>query len=64
MSGFTEKEKQIIEKLVDVHNLYCELESQHPSDITEWVGSLHQMQQLMGMRILRREHPEIFPTKE
>ena len=41
-------------KIVEIHSLFIELEQTHPSDITEWVSSIHSLQKLMGMRILRR----------
>jgi hypothetical protein len=62
MPGFIEKEKEIMDKIVEIHNFYIELEQQHPSDLSEWVESIHNLQKLMGMRILRREFPETFPT--
>jgi hypothetical protein len=59
----TDEEKQIMNKLIDAHNLYNKLPSTHPSDMQEWVNAIHQLQQLLGMRILRREHSDIFPIK-
>ena len=62
MKGFTEEEKQIMNKITEIHNLYIELEQTHHSDITEWVSSIHSLQKTIGMRILRRELPDTFPT--
>lgn len=59
--SFTEKEKEIMNKITEIHNSYIELESQHPSDLPEWIDSIHNLQKIMGMRILRREHTDIFP---
>ena len=59
----TEKEEEIINKIIDIHNLYVNLNIQHPSDLPEWCTHIHGLQKLIGMRILRREHPEIFPIK-
>lgn len=61
-NGFTNDEELIMQKLVDAHNIYAAMEQQHPSDMNEWVTAIHTLQQLIGMRILRREHPEIFAT--
>ena len=60
MNGFTEKELEIINKIAEIHSLYNLLEKMHPSDLPEWVNSIHNLQKIMGMRILRREFPEIF----
>jgi hypothetical protein len=64
MNGFTEKELEIINKIVEIHGLYISLEKMHPSDLPEWVNSIHNLQKIMGMRILRREFPEIFFSKK
>jgi hypothetical protein len=62
MKGFTEDEQEIMDRLVDIHNKYINLEITHPSDLPEWINSFHSLQKIMGMRILRREHPNTFPT--
>ena len=64
MEGFTKEEALIMEKLVDAHNLYVKLESTHPSDIHDWVTSLHNLQNILSMRILQRDYPLLFPTKK
>lgn len=57
-----DKEKKIMEKLVEAHTLFTELKQTHPSDISEWVNNLHGLQKIIGMRIVRRDYPEDFPT--
>ncbi|MEY3811676.1 MAG: hypothetical protein RIT11_777 [Pseudomonadota bacterium] len=64
MKGFTEQEQKIMDKIVEVHNMYIELEKTHPSDLPEWVNSIHNLQKIMGMRILRRELPETFHSHD
>jgi hypothetical protein len=64
MTGFTYNEKEIMEKLVEAHALYIDLNKQHPSDMPEWANAIHDLQKLMAMRIVRREHPDIFPIHE
>lgn len=58
----TPEEKQIMDKIIEAHNLYSSLDQTHPSDALEWQRAIHDLQKLIGMRILRRDHPEIFPT--
>lgn len=60
--GITKEEKEILDGIVDVHNKYVKLESTHPSDMPDWVNAIHILQNLIGARILRREHPNIFAT--
>ena len=59
--GFTTREMHILDLIVDIHHQYMLLESTHPSDKSEWQTAIHHLQHILGMRILRREHPEIFP---
>lgn len=59
--GLTKEEYLIMDKLIEAHNEYMKLEEQHPMDKPEWVDGLHQLQKLLGMRILRREYPHTFP---
>jgi hypothetical protein len=58
----TEDEKLIMEKIVEVYGLFVKMEQTHPSDIQEWVDAIHALQGIIGMRILRRDYPEIFAT--
>jgi len=56
-----EDEKRILALLVQAHNCYAELESQHPEDINEWTFHLHGLQQLLMIRRVRRIYPNEFP---
>ena len=62
MKGFTEQEHKIMDKIIEIHNMYVKLEQTHPSDLPEWIESVHNLQKIMGMRILRRELPDTFVT--
>lgn len=62
MTKFTDREQQVMDKIVEAHNLYVELESTHPSDTLEWVDAVHRLQQILGLRVLRREMPDVFVT--
>lgn len=57
-----EKEKEVSDALVKAFNMFSSLEQTHPSDIEEFQTAIHQLQQLIAMRILRRAMPEIYPT--
>ena len=58
----SDKEKQISDHLIQAWNLFVSLEQTHPSDIEDFNRGIHLCQYVMGMRLLRREHPEIYPT--
>lgn len=59
---FTPEEKEIMSLIVEAHNKFLELERTHPMEMTEWVDSIHRLQDLLGARVLRRDYPETFPT--
>lgn len=63
MKDWNKQEKNISEKIVEVHNLFLELEREHPTEIHEWVDGIHRLQNVMGMRLLRKVFPERFPKK-
>lgn len=54
----TKKEKKVIKKLVEAHNLFIKLEGN--SENKEWCESIHKLQDLVGLKLLRRIHPEIY----
>ncbi len=58
----TEKEKIVLQHLVDAHNEYIKLEQQHPNDIYDWVNSLHRLQDLIAIRVARKAEPTVFVT--
>lgn len=58
-----EQEKELLLKIVDVWNYYNSLPIQHPNEKNEFATGIHILQHIAGMRILRKEHPEIFPIK-
>lgn len=59
---FTIEEEEIMRFLTMAHNNFIKLERTHPQEIDEWITSVHRLQDLLGMRILRRDYPETFPT--
>lgn len=57
------KEIEILEDINNVWNKFAKLERYHPLELQEFCLAIHTLQQLIGMRILNREHPELFPKK-
>ena len=60
MNPFTEEEKEIMDLLVQAHNKFVKLNPTHPSDVSDWVNSIHGLQNVLGGRVLRRDYPETF----
>lgn len=61
-NNLTQTETEILNGSVEIWNEFVGLESQHPSDLTDFMDAIHTIQRIIGMRVLRREHPETFPT--
>jgi len=55
-----DEEKQVMDKLVEAHNLFRLLPEYHGSDITEWVHHFHALQNIIMSRVAVRSNPEMF----
>jgi acyl-CoA reductase-like NAD-dependent aldehyde dehydrogenase len=65
MNGpFTEKEQKVMDALVSAHNAFSDLEKQHPDEVAEFTKAIHDAQNILGWRILRRDYPETFPVRK
>ena len=60
----TPAEKEIIDLLVLAWNKFIRLDEQHPCDKNEFMQGIHQAQQIIMIRDVRRNNPEIFPIYE
>jgi hypothetical protein len=61
-TGFTEAEALINARLIEVINRFRQLPITHPADLPEVFQAIHRIQYVLGTRILRREHPDVFVT--
>lgn len=59
----TPQELEIVEKLADAFNLFCELPEQHPMAKSEFCTRIHDLQNAVMSRDAVRNHPEIFTNK-
>ena len=62
-SPYIGKEKEIAEYLIKAWNLFTELERQHPCELDDFANGIHQCQNILGFRTLRRDYPETYPIK-
>ena len=61
-SGLTGEEQQVMDHLVGAYNGFRQLESQHPDEMTDFLSSIHRVQDLLAVRAMRRLYPESWPT--
>jgi hypothetical protein len=57
----TRIERKIMDNISRVWNGFKSLDPSHPNDLTEFHSAIHDLQKIIGMRVLRRSHPEIWP---
>lgn len=57
---FTENEQVVMDNLVAAWNGFQKLVKQHPSDLDEFIDGLHRCQNVLSLRILRRDYPDRF----
>lgn len=62
--NYISKETIILKKLAEVYSLFTELKSQHPDELNDFIDGIHKCQYVLGMRIARKDHPNLFPIKE
>lgn len=55
-----DEEQICMNYLIQAWNAFNKLPEQHSSDKTEFINGIHKLQHILGMRILRREHPEFW----
>ncbi|MCH7890996.1 MAG: hypothetical protein IH921_05780 [Gemmatimonadetes bacterium] len=58
MTGLEEKEQEVMDHLVEAMAGYAKLPRQHPTEMDEFIISLHRLQELLAIRIVRRQYPE------
>ena len=62
ITGFTELEKECHDSLQKAYNCFLKMDRQHPDEMRDFVDSLHRMQDLLAVRIVRRCYPSGWPT--
>jgi hypothetical protein len=62
IDGLIEKEGEIMDNLAKAWNGFIELNKQHPSDTKNFCDGIHECQNVLFRRILRRDYPKAYPT--
>jgi len=61
-TGLTSVEQDCMDGLVTAFNAFKNLEVQHPTDLQEFVIGIHHLQDMLAVRVCRREYPVGWPT--
>lgn len=62
--GLTDQEGKVMDALIAAWNEFVKLEQQHPNELTDFSDGIHRCQDLLAIRIARREYPEGWPIKK
>ena len=57
-TGLTPAEHQILEDLTAALDGFAKLPIQHPSDLQDFITEIHRLQDLLAVRVARREYPD------
>ena len=60
IQGLTDKEIKVLKHLELASKEFFSLEKYHPSDNSEWVSAVHQLQCLIAYRVAKRVNPKIW----
>ena len=58
ISGLTPQEVKVMDKICGGYSEFLKLETQHPSEIQDFVNAIHAIQSTLAMRVVRRSYPE------
>lgn len=60
----TPEERELLQRLGEVYNLYTALDKRSEADNKEFVDALHRLQQLVALRVARRVDPDVWSQPE
>jgi len=61
-TGLSETEQEVMDALLLAYNKFCSLDRQHPDEGRDFTDGIHRLQDILAVRIARREYPEGWPT--
>jgi hypothetical protein len=59
--GLTKAEGRVMDALCDAANAFGDLPHQHPSEDADFVNAIHRCQDLLAIRVARRQFPQGWP---
>ena len=61
--GLTQLEGEVMDALITAWNKFVGLQRQHPDEQRDFADGIHKCQDLLAVRIARREYPQGWPMK-
>lgn len=59
-NGFTAEEQNVMDLICEANERFNSMLYTHVTESEDWNKAIHQLQFLLGMRILRRDYPDQF----
>ena len=60
--GLTDEEQAVMVNLKEAYEKFMQLSKEHPDELRDFVDGIHRCQDVMAVRVCRREFPEGWPT--
>lgn len=54
------KERELLNKTVELHNQFCNMQRMYPSEMQEWDHAIHVIQNMIAYRIAANDHKDVF----
>jgi len=61
-TGLSDGEQKTMDALVLAYGEFLKLDRTHPDEMRDFVNGIHRLQELLAVRIARRDYPEGWPT--
>ena len=61
-TGLTEHEQCCMDALVLAFHEFSSADRQHPDELRDFTDGIHRLQDILAVRIARREYPKGWPT--
>lgn len=62
ITPFSLNEQEAWDHLSAAHAAFVKLTQTHPSHAQKWVDGIHACQDVLGSRVIQRDHPTVFAT--
>lgn len=62
ISGLTEQEIKVMDKICEGYSEFLKLEMQHPCEMQDFVNAIHSIQSILALRVVRRSYPNYWLT--
>jgi hypothetical protein len=59
---FSDQEQLVMDNIIKAHEEFMKLPRVFGSELQEWTEGVHKLQDILGLRVLRRDYPGVFSS--